>query len=247
MIQRPASKNYPKPNINKAKGFKGRVIGITPPYPERSQYKNCESCNGSGKNAGLNCPLCDGTGKGMVSKIHITYEIDRVGKDGPTTKVQEWPTDSLYAGGVSQDGKKLNPATWFKRLSVWYGTTDVELLKTADPWEDLGNHALPELVLLVDGFKVFDLRLYEGPGDRIHQVAVPVTVPSVDSKVPPVNENGQGPPRPPQPRIRPSAGFKTANYGEPGVEPTPTYVKTFPPVEPELFQEPEEDIDSIPF
>src|SRR5271166_1660613 len=207
MMNRPPAKNYPKPNINKAKGFKGRVIGITPPYPERSQYKNCENCNGTGKtnvNDRLsvpridNCPVCEGTGKATVQKIHITYEIDRVGKDGPTTKVQEWPTDSLYAGGVSQDGKKLNPATWFKRLSVWYGTTDVELLKTADPWTDLGDHNLPELVLLVDGFKVFDLRLYEGPLDRIHAQTPPAVNPS------PVAASNPPPQAiPPKPRLKP--------------------------------------------
>ena len=117
----------------------------------------------------MNCPDCEGTGKQMERKILLTYSIDKANKDGgDTTELKERVKDSLFPGGTSKDGKELSPSTLYKRVCVLYGIepgTDLSGFDV-DLVGDLETGVFEELVLLVDGYKVFDIRRYEGPGDE---------------------------------------------------------------------------------
>jgi hypothetical protein len=211
MIQRPQTNSGWKPDIKRAKGYRGRIIGISPPYPDRG-LKDCKECTG-GKiavnNQVVNCPSCEGTGKQMEQKILLTYTIDRQDKQGnPQTQLTERVKDSLFAGGAI-NGTQLRPSTWYKRLVVLYGLepgTEIEA-GDMDPYDDLSSGSLPELVLLVYGYKVFDVRLYEGENDRIHAQTPPsVRRSPVAASNPPVQ-----PISPTKPKLKPAGSVGPGN------------------------------------
>jgi hypothetical protein len=233
MIQRTNTNSNWKPSAARAKPYRGRIIGISPPFPDRG-LRPCPSCD-QGKivvnNAIANCPACEGTGKQMTEKILITYQIDKPDKSGlPTTQLKEHVTNSLFAGATlgpdsNEPGKVLSASTWHKRLSALYGLAPNTKLEATDidPYDDLSQGLLPELVLLVDGYKVFDMRLYEGDNDRIHaQMPVERVQSPVAASNPPVQ------PPAPKPRLRPAGSAVVQVNSLPGLTVPVTQLPTIP-------------------
>lgn len=227
MIPQKAPVSNWKPERTRAKSYTGRIVGISPPYPDRG-LRDCPKCT-QGKisvnNQVVNCPECEGTGKQMEQKILLTYELDKADKNGnATSQAQERVKDSLFPGGEIQ-GQVLSPATYYKRICVLYGISpgsDIDESQI-DPQGDISETGFPQLVLLVDGYKIFDIRLYQGATDKIHEQAPP--------KAPAGTKALQDP----LPRLRPATSPVGPGNGTPAV------------AVPDPSKGPEEDEADVPF